>query len=314
MYELGDVVMSLNKIVKGIKEPELIINYILNKKITRIIPDKTLLKIKYKVVMGKKLNLDNPQSFNEKLQWLKLYDRKTGYNKLVDKYAVRQHIMDTIGKEYLIPLMGVYDTYDEIDFNVLPNQFVLKPNHTSGDIFICKDKSQINYVVLEKQVKKWLKREYYWLHREWPYKNIKPKIICEKFMSDKETAPDDYKILCFHGKAKLIEVHIDRYGDHKQDFYDAQWNKTKLSQEGTNSELIYEKPQQLKEMIQLSEQLSANMAHVRIDWYIVEETLYFGEITFFDGAGFTPFENEEDDYLLGSWITLPVSKKSYEGK
>lgn len=303
--------MNSKRLHKVIKNPRYIVYYLMGLRIVRIIPDRTFLKIKFKAVIGKRLNLDNPQSFNEKLQWLKLYDRKAVYTQLVDKYAVRQHIIDTIGKEYLIPLLGVYDTYDEIDFSALPNQFVLKPNHTSGDAFICKDKSQINYVELEKQVKKWMKREYYWLHREWPYKNIKPKIICEKFMSKINSAPDDFKVLCFNGEAKLIQVHVGRFSHHLQDIYDTDWNRSTMIWGFEIPEhSICERPQKLEKMIELSEKLAATIPQVRIDWYIVEGNLYFGEMTFFDSAGFEPFENEEDDYLLGSWIALPVKKNN----
>lgn len=296
----------LKKIIKAFKNPKLAMLYIINFKIFRIIPDDIFLKIKYRLHLGKKLDLDNPQTFNEKLQWLKLYDRKPEYTQMVDKYEVRKYIADTIGEEYLIPLLGVYDTFDEIDFDALPNQFVLKPNHTSGNVYICKDKTKINYVELKKEVNRWLKRRYYWVHREWPYKNVKPRIVCEKFISDKDTTPDDYKVLCFNGKAKLIEVHIDRFGAHKLDFYDMSWNKTSISQGGSTSNYIYEKPVEFEKMIKLSEKLAANMFHVRIDWFVVHDKLYFSEITFYDGAGFDSFDNEEDDYLLGSWINLPT--------
>lgn len=296
------------KIVKAFKNPKLAMLYILNFKIFRIIPDDIFLKIKYRLHLGKKLDLDNPQTFNEKLQWLKLYDRKPEYTRMVDKYEVRKYISDTIGEEYLIPLLGVYDNFDEIDFDALPNQFVLKPNHTSGNVYICKDKTKINYVELKKEVNRWLKRRYYWVHREWPYKNVKPRIVCEKFISDKDTTPDDYKVLCFNGKAKLIEVHIDRFGNYCIDNYDREWNKTTIAKDGPMSNFVYEKPKQFENMIKLSEKLAANMYHVRIDWFIVKDKLYFGEITFYEAAGFDHFDNEEDDYLLGSWIRLPIEK------
>lgn len=277
--------------------------------IQSLIPGKFYCTWKYKKYIGKKLNLKNPQTFNEKLQWLKLYDRNPSYTNLVDKYQVRKYIEKTIGKEYLIPLIGVYDTYDEIDFDVLPNRFVLKPNHTSGNIYICKDESIIDYAELKKEVNMWLKRRYYWVHREWPYKNVKPRIICEKFISDKDNTPDDYKVLCFNGKAKLVELHIDRYGNHKLDFYDEKWNKKSISWGIPASNIVYPKPIEFEKMIMLSEKLAANMIHVRIDWLIADNKLYFGEITFYDGAGFDPADKEEDDFLLGSWISLPIEKR-----
>ncbi len=299
----------LKKVVNVLKNPKRLFLYIISFRAFRFLPDELYLKIKFRLITGKRLNLNNPMTFNEKLQWLKLYDRKPEYTLMVDKYCVRKYIKDTIGEKYLIPLLGIYDKFEDINFDKLPNQFVLKPNHTSGDVFICRDKSKIDYKKLRNEVNKWLKREYFWLHREWPYKDIKPKIICEEFISDSKDIPDDYKILCFNGKAKLIEVHIDRYGDHRQDFYDLNWNKTTISQNPPKSDIVYKKPNKFDEMIKLSEILAANMVHVRIDWFIVKDKLYFGEITFYDGSGFVPFDDEKDDLLLGSWIELPKNVK-----
>lgn len=296
----------LKKMIKFIKNPKLALIYIMNFKIFRIIPDKYYLKIKFRLIMNKKLNLVNPKSFNEKLQWLKLYDRKPEYRIYVDKYAVRSYIAKTIGDEYLIPLLGLYNSVEEINWDSLPNKFVLKCTHGSGSNIICFDKNKLDIEEAKKKLIKWMNKNWFWFGREWPYKNVKPRIVCEEFISDKNTTPDDYKVLCFNGNAKLIEVHIDRYGSHRQDFYDMQWNKTKISQGSTTSNFVNEKPQQFEEMIQLSEKLAANMVHVRIDWFVVYDKLYFGEITFFDGAGFETFDNIEDDYLLGSWINLPI--------
>lgn len=268
-----------------------------------LLQDKPYLKLVYFAKMGKKLNLDNPKTFNEKLQWLKLNDRKPEYSICVDKYAVRSYIAQTIGEKYLIPLIGVYDNVTEIDWDNLPKQFVLKCTHGTGSNIICLDKDKLDIKHAENMLKKWLSKNFYWYGREWPYKNVKPKIICETLLNGNKI-PDDYKVLCFHGEAKLIEVHIDRFGNHKQDFYDVNWNKSKISQGNTTS-LVYKKPLQLEEMVRLSEKIAADMYHVRIDWYIAEDKLYFGEITFYDGSGFTPFDNENDDYLLGSLIQLP---------
>jgi len=277
---------------------------ILKSKIFRLIPDKVYLKIKYFFHMNKRLNIDNPITFNEKLQWLKLNDRKESYSSLVDKYEVRSYIKDLIGEKYLIPLYGIYEHFEQINFTVLPNEFVLKPTHTSGNIFFCRNKEILDYKCLSKEIKSWLRREYFWLHREWPYKNIKPRIVCEKYISDKNTTPDDYKVLCFNGKAKLIEVHADRFGNHSQDFYDIEWKKTNISQENSTSKVICKKPLKYDEMIYLSELIAKDFIHVRIDWFIIFDELYFGEITFYDGSGFEAFDNEEHDYLLGSWIDI----------
>lgn len=293
------------KIIKAIRYPKIFLIYVLKFKVFRIIPDSIYIKIKYKLCIGKKLNLKNVQTFNEKLQWLKLHDRNPMYTNLADKYQVRKYIKKVIGKEYLVPLIGAYDNFDEIDFDVLPKEFVLKPNHTSGNIYICRDKSKIDYAKLKKEVNRWLRRRYYWVHREWPYKAIKPRIICEKFISDKNNVPYDYKVLCFNGKAKFIALHVDRFGNHKQDYYDEKWNKKLISKRHLGSDIVYPKPMEFEKMIELSEKLAADMIHVRIDWMITQDKLNFSEITFYEGAGFNPFDKEEYDYLLGSLIKLP---------
>ncbi|MDB2103260.1 MULTISPECIES: ATP-grasp fold amidoligase family protein [Clostridium] len=294
----------MNKIIKALKKPKIAIINIMNLKFFRLLPDKIFIKIEYYLVMNKKLNLDNPKTFNEKLQWLKINDRKDIYTKIVDKYEVREYISQKIGEEYLIPLIGVWDEFDEIDFSKLPNKFVLKPTHTSGNVFICKDKSKIDYKDLKRKVNKWMKRRYYWVHREWPYKNVKPRIICEEYISDKDSTPDDYKVMCFNSKAKLIEVHIDRFKNHNLDIYDNEWNRVALAEDGPSSNNVYEKPKEFDKMIKMSEKLSSISCHARIDWYIVNGKLYFGEITLYEASGLDQFNNPEDDCTLGEWINL----------
>lgn len=267
-------------------------------------PDKLYLQIMYYCETGKKLNLDNPVTFNEKLQWLKLYDRKPEYIIYADKFAIRDYIKQTIGEEYLIPLIDVYDRVEEIPWDELPDRFVLKCTHGSGCNIICTDKSKLNIEEAKTKLNKWMKYNYYYSGREWVYKKVPPRIICEEFISDTNETPDDIKVLCFNGKAKLIEVHMNRFGNnHTQDFYDITWSKTDISQ-GNISNLTKEKPLYFEEMISLSELLAKNKYHVRIDWYEVNGKLYFGEITFFDGSGLYPFDNEKDNLMLGSWIDL----------
>lgn len=299
---------NIEKLTFILKNPKSTIRVLGDKGLFNWLPDKPYLKLVYRSETGKKLNIDNPQTFNEKLQWLKLYDRKPQYSKYVDKYDVRSYISETIGANYLVPLIDIYNSVEEIDWNLLPNKFVLKCTHGSGSNIICTDKDKLDIETSKVKLNKWMKKNWYWFGREWPYKNVKPRIVCEEFISDKDMTPDDYKVLCFNGKAKLIEVHIDRYGAHKQDFYDISWKKTSISQGGTVSNFTYEKPNQLKDMIQLSEKFAANMYHVRIDWFVVHDKLYFGEITFYDGSGFDPFDNKQDDDTLGSWIDLPTGK------
>lgn len=286
------------------REPQKIVRVLGTYNLLNWIPDKTYLKILFYCETGQKLNLEKPESFNEKQQWIKLYDRKPEYITYVDKYAVRKYIKQTIGEEYLIPLIGVYETVGDIPWTDLPNRFVLKCTHGSGSNIICKNKNKLDIPDAKKKLSKWMRKNWYWFGREWPYKNVKPRIICEEFISDTNNTPDDIKVLCFNGKAKLIEVHANRFGDnHTQDFYDINWNKTGISQ-GNISNFIKEKPIYFEEMISLSELLAKDKFHVRVDWYEVKRELYFGELTFFDGSGFYSFDDENDNLMLGSWIDL----------
>lgn len=276
------------------------------------IPTKLYLKIQYKNFMGKNLDFKNPETFNEKLQWLKVYDRNPLYTDLVDKYKVRDYIADKIGEEYLIPLLGVYDSYKEIDFNVLPDQFVLKPNHTSGDVFICKDKSKIDYDTLEQQVNGWLKRKYYWVHREWPYKNVKPRIICEKYMVDESGFElKDYKFFCFNGEPKALFIATDRGIDTKFDFLDLEFNHLPFMQHYKNSTKKINKPAGFNQMIKLSKILSKGIPHVRVDFYDINGRVYFGELTLYHFSGLEKFNPQKYDEIFGGWLRLPLERRRY---
>lgn len=278
----------------------------MNTKLSRLIPDKEYISLRYRAYCGKKLNLKTPITFNEKLQWLKLHDRKARYTKMVDKYEVREYIKEKIGEEYLIPLLGVYDRFEDIDFDKLPSQFVLKPNHTSGNVFICTDKYKVDYKALKKEVDKWMKREYYWVHREWPYKNIKPRIIAEKYMVDESGVElKDYKFFCFNGEPKALFVATDRGIDTRFNFYDMQFNQLPFMQHYKNSTKKINKPQGFDEMVILATTLSTGIPHVRVDFYDVNGKIYFGELTFYHFSGLEKFEPDEWDYKLGSWLELP---------
>ncbi len=273
------------------------------------VPDALYLKIIYRLIMGVKCNLKNPVTYNEKLQWLKLHDRKPEYEKMVDKYEVRDYIAKTLGEEYLIPCYGVYNSFEEIDFSKLPEQFVLKCTHDSGSVEICKDKANFDFEGAKDRLTTAMGKNYYNTYREWPYKNVKPRIIAEKYMVD-ETVDDlrDYKVMCFNGEAKLIEVHENRFARERgytQTFYDREWRKLDIAQKGfLPTDEHREKPVKLKEMLALSEKIAKDMYHARVDWYLIGEKLYFGEITFYDGSGFAEFVDEKDDIFLGSMIQL----------
>ncbi len=300
------------KLKNVLKNPKLLMFYFTQNKISKIIPSIMFLKIRYKLRIGKKLDLRNPKTFNEKIQWLKLYDRKPQYTQLADKYEVREYIKETIGEEYLIPLLGVYNKFDEINFDNLPEQFVLKPNHTSGDIYICKDKSTIDFVELKNKVNKWLKSRYYWRSREFPYKDIKPKIICEKYMVDESgTELKDYKFMCFNGEVKCLFVCLNRVASTglNVDFYDMDWCPMLFERHYKSSGTIIAKPKTFDKMVEFAKILSKNIPFVRVDFYDIEGKLYFGELTFFPGNGMEEFTPESYDYLLGSWIQLPEKYK-----
>mgnify|MGYP000925372840 CR=1 FL=1 len=298
----------LKKIKKALKNPNLLLAYILNFKIFRILPDDVFLKIKFWLKMGKKLDLKNPKTFNEKLQWLKLYDRKPEYTPMVDKYQVRRYVADTIGEGHLIPLLGVYESFEQIDFKKLPSQFVLKCTHDSGGIILCKDKNKLNIKAARRKINKCLKRNFYYVGREWPYKNVKPRIICEKYMVDESgTELKDYKIFCFNGLPKIIQVDFDRFKAHKKNLYDTNWNYIPVSYNyQTDPSIIIKKPGNLEDMLKFAKILARSYPFVRVDFYSIYNELYFGEITFYPASGFGKFTPEKYDYILGDWLKLPV--------
>ncbi len=268
--------------------------------------DEAFLRHLFHAKTGRELNLDAPRTFNEKLQWLKLHDRQEIYTTMADKYLVKQLVADKIGAEYVIPLIGVWDDVDAIDFDALPEQFVLKCTHDSHGLVICRDKSKLDILAAKEKLRTALSRNFFYISREWPYKNIKPRIIAEQYMEDETGELRDYKVLCFDGLPKLIELHQGRFSSlHYQDFYDTQWRKTTIQQLGeTPHPGIAEKPPCLEEMLRLSAELSAGIPHIRVDWYNVNGKLYFGEFTFYDASGFDMFCDDQDDLQLGSWITM----------
>lgn len=277
----------------------------------KFIDDQTYLKIKYRLIFGKKLNLQNPKSFNEKLQWLKLYDRKNIYTKMVNKYEVKQYVSNLIGEEYIIPTLGIYEKGEKIDYSVLPNQFVIKPTNTSGNVFICKDKNNTNLKKIGRIIKKWNKRQYYYFQREWPYKNLRPQIIIEQYMEDSNKKDlMDYKIFCFNGKPKLILVCSNRNGINKNtDFFDINWNLLPFTRKNhCNNFKGIEKPQKLTEMIKIAEKLSKEIPFIRVDLYEINGKVFFGELTFYPSGGFEGFEPEEYDIILGEMLELHNEK------
>lgn len=268
--------------------------------------DQEYLTKMFKFRMRYELDLDNPKTYNEKLQWLKLFDRNPEYTKLVDKYLVKQHIQEVIGAEYVVPLLGVWENAKDIDFDKLPDQFVLKCNHDSQGVIVCNDKSKLDTHSTIKKLNKKLNKNYYLLYREWPYKNVKPKIIAEKYLENKKTRGiNDYKFYCFDGKVKIMMIATERStGNTKMDYFDRNFNHLELKWGGPQNHDFPEKPKSFELMIKLAEQLSYGIRAVRIDFYEVDGRPYFGEFTFFDGSGYVEMEPKYWDIKIGSWIDL----------
>lgn len=272
--------------------------------------DKAFIKMKYRAAMDKKLNLKNPKTYNEKLQWLKLYDRNPLYTKLVDKYEVKKIVADRIGDQYIIPTLGVWDRFDDIDFDALPDQFVLKCTHDSGGLVIVTDKSKLDRKAAKKKIETALAANFYKKCREWPYKNVPPRIIAEQFMIDDELGElKDYKFFCFNGEPKYLFIASDRNKGRQEvkfDYFDIDFNRLPLRQAAhPNSTYPIERPKKYEEMVRLASQLSKGIPQVRIDMYEVNGQVYFGEYTFFHHGGMVPFIPEQYDYIWGEQIVLP---------
>lgn len=274
------------------------------------IPDKAYLRVLFFIRMGKKLHLDNPKTFNEKLQWLKLYGRRPIDTVLADKYAVKEYISKQIGAQYVIPLLGVWDRFEDIDFEKLPNQFVLKCTHDSGGIAVCRDKSTFDYDSARKRLNKGLKHDYYLYSREKAYKDIPRRIIAEEYMEDEQTQElRDYKFFCFDGDVKCLFIATDRMKkgeETKFDFFDENYNHLPITNGHPNADVLPQKPICFEEMKVLAAKLSQGMPHVRVDFYEVNGRVYFGEMTFSHWGGMMPFEPEKWDRIFGGWIRLPI--------
>lgn len=297
--------MKKNKLFLFLKNPLLVIPSLGFRGYFRWVPDALWLKIIFRIKTGYWLNLKNPRTFNEKLQWLKLNNRNPLYTKLVDKYEVREYVKDTIGEEYLVPLLGIWDDFDDIDFDKLPNQFVLKCTHDSGGLIVCKDKSKLDIQSARKKINRCLKFNYYYAFREWPYKDVKPRIVAEKYLEDNKGSLCDYKFFCFNGSAKVWFLISGRSsGDTRCDYYDFEGNRLPFVQGYPNSDFVITMPPEIMQMKTLAEKLTKDMKHCRADFYLVDGRIYFGELTFFDSSGLDRFEPIEWDYKFGDMIDL----------
>ena len=286
-------------------------NMFVGRNTEKIKSDKLYLSLLYFATFGKILNWKNPKTYNEKLNWLKLYDRRPEYTIMVDKYLAKDYVAKIIGEEYIIPLLGVWDNPDQIDWNVLPNQFVIKTNHGCGRMIICKNKSNLNISDATKTLWKGFDFDYYRTSREWPYKNVPHKIIAEQYMEDTKTKElRDYKFFCMDGVCKALFIAKDRQNRKEPyfDFYDPNFNHLSIQQGHPNAPVPPEKPENFELMKHLAEKISKGLPQARIDFYEVNGKVYFGEITLFHFSGMTPFHPRSVDREWGNWIKLPSNK------
>ena len=282
--------------------------YAISQNLTNWIPDRVFLKITFYLKMHKKLNLKNPSTYNEKLQWLKLYDHNALYTTLVDKAEVKEYVKSIIGEEYVIPSFGVWDRFEQIDFDSLPTQFVLKCTHDSGGLSICKDKASFDTNEARRKIIKCLKKNFYYSGREWVYKNVKPRIIAEQYMENSTTKElEDYKFFVFNGQVKLLFVGTNRFGNGETyfDFFDEKFNHLSFTHGHPNAPITPKKPVHFELMKELATKLAQGLPHVRVDLYEANNKVYFGEMTFYHHSGFVPFCPEEWDENLGQWLDLP---------
>ena len=273
----------------------------------RHMDDEAYLKRMFYCCQGYIPDLEDPKTFSEKLQWLKLHDRKPIYPLLVDKYEAKKAVGKVIGECHIIPTIGIYDRFEDIDFNTLPDQFVMKCTHDSGGVVICDDKKAFDASKAKRKILAHYKNNYYYLGREWPYKDVRPRILTEKYMSDGTSSLSDYKIHMFNGKARLILVCRDRFENTglTEDFFDENWNHLDLRRpKHPNAANTPERPDELGLMIHLAEKIAADIPFVRVDFYVISGQIYFGEITFFPASGFVPFVPDGWDEKIGNWLSL----------
>lgn len=279
------------------------------KKMAGVFPDRIYLKCLYRIHLGRRLDLDHPLFFTEKLQWLKLYYHRPECTEMVDKYAAKFKVERLVGSEFVIPTLGVWSSADDIDFASLPDRFVLKCTHDSGGVVICKDKAALDECAVRDRLDRCLKRDYYVRTREWPYRNVPRRIIAEPYLEDESGELTDYKFMCFDGVPKVMFVAANRSSHKTFDYYDMDFRPLPIeSRYGARTGKLMAKPDAFDEMKRIASVLSAGFPHVRVDLYCVENHVYWGELTFFDSNGLDDMKSLEWDRRLGEWLHLPDSK------
>lgn len=328
----------MNKFLRLLSDPKFRFSVLAAKGFYKTMPDKEFYEKSYWLSYGKKLDLENPQGFSEKIMWLKLHDRKPLYTTLVDKYAVRHYIAEQVGEDYLIPLVGgPWESADEIDFDALPNQFVLKCTHDSGSVIVCRDKEHFDIAAAGKKLSRRLKRNYYYGNREWPYKDVPPRIIAEAYMHSEGVSPCpagaasisaaqlqrergllDYRFMCFNGRVRALFLNvgvIDRQGHTTENcysnVYDREFRPLPVREEEPNYPIPIEKPENFEAMVALAEQLSQGFPLLRVDQYNIDGQIKIGELTLYHNAGLANiFDPPEWDGIFGSWIKLPEEQQA----
>lgn len=294
-----------NKIKRYIKDPLWAFGSDVIHKYPNILSDKLYIETLWRMIMGYKLDLKNPKTYNEKLQWLKLYDHNPLYTTLVDKLRVKDYVKNKLGNDFIVPTLCVYKSVDDIDIEKLPERFVLKCNHDSGSVYICKDKSKFDINEVKAKIKKHLSHNFYWDAREWAYKKVKPYAFAECYLEDDNL--DDlvtYKFLCFNSEPKLVYSTI-KTDDIWENYYDLDFNILPIHRKWSNSKVQLMKPSRFDDMIKVARNLSEGIPHVRIDLYEVKGQIYLSEFTFYDWGGLIDFTDNKWNLQLGEWINLP---------
>ena len=305
------LIENFGKVIKLFTDEEFRLRFFATHGFAENISGEKILKVQYRKHFGKELNLENPSMYTEKLQWLKLYDHRPEYTTMVDKYLAKQYVAERIGEEYIVPLIAVWDKAEDIDFERLPEQFVLKTTHDSGGIVVCKNKKDLDQRAAREKLANSLKTNYWVYNREWPYKHVTPRIIAEAYMEDTKYGElRDYKFFTFGGEPKVMYIAKGRglNGETTADFFDMEYNHMPFTIDHDMAEVMPEKPQNFEKMIEFAKILSKGTPQLRVDFYEVDGKLYFGEMTFFHCSGMNPFHPEEWDRRFGEWVELPEKR------
>lgn len=308
---MNQILYNLKRILFYLSNNPKVLLPVLWDKMAFLFPDKLFLKVRFRLTMGYWMDFDNPKTYNEKLQWLKINDIHPEYTKMVDKVDAKDYVASIVGDKYIIPTLGVWDSVDDINWEILPNQFVVKSASDSGGVVVCKDKSKLDIKAAKRKLKALGGRDYTRASKEYPYKNVSHRYIAEEYMEDESGYElKDYKIFCFDGEAKFLFVATGRQqNDTRFDFYDTEFNHLPLTNGHANADVWPVKPANFEEMLEVAGKLSKGIPHLRVDLYNINGKIYFGELTFFHWSGIVPFEPKEWDYKFGEYLKLPLSQK-----